>query len=49
MDIKILENLFQMTIERGNLWNRHDQIIHKRIIVDLGPSQECKSGVAEHD
>ena len=36
MDIKILENLFQVTIERGNLWNRQDQIIYKRIMVDLG-------------
>ena len=36
MDIKILENLFQVTIERGNLWNRQDQIIHKRIMVNLG-------------
>ena len=36
MDIKILENLFQVTIERGNLWKRQDQIIHKRIMVDLG-------------
>ena len=35
MDIKILNNLF-LTIERGNLWNRQDQIIHKRIMVDLG-------------
>ena len=32
MDIKIL----QVTIERGNLCNRHDQVIHKRIMVDLG-------------
>ena len=31
MDIKILENLFQVTIERGNLWNRQDQIIYKRL------------------
>ena len=36
MDIKILENLFQVTIERGNLWKRQDQIIYKRIKVDLG-------------
>ena len=36
MDIKILENLLQVTIERGNLCNRHNQIIHKRIMVDLG-------------
>ena len=36
MNIKILKNLFQVTIERGNLGNRQDQIIHKRIMVDLG-------------
>ena len=36
MDIKILENLFLVTIERGNLWKRQDQIIYKRIMVDLG-------------
>ena len=35
MDIKILENLLQMTIERRNLWKRQDQIIYKRIMVDL--------------
>ena len=44
MDIKILENLFQVTIERGNLCNRHSQIIHKRITVDLGL---LKSGKVE--
>ena len=44
MDIKILENLFQVTIERGNLYNRQDQIIHKRIMVDLGL---LKSGKVE--
>ena len=36
MYIKILENLLQVTIERGNLWNSQDQIIYKRIMVDLG-------------
>ena len=36
MDIKILEDLFQVMIERGNLWKRQDQIIYKRILVDLG-------------
>ena len=46
MDIKILENLFQVTLERGNLCNRQDQIIHKRIMVDLGL---LKSGAAEPD
>ena len=36
MDVKILENLFQVMIERGNLWNHQDQIIYKRIMVHLG-------------
>ena len=36
MDIKILENLLQVTIDRGNLSNRHHQVIQKRIMVDLG-------------
>ena len=44
MDIKILENLFLVTIERGNLWKRQDQIIYKRIMVDLGL---LKSGKVE--
>ena len=44
MDIKILENLFLVTIEQGNLWKRQDQIIHKRIMVDLGL---LKSGKVE--
>ena len=44
MDIKILENLFQVTIERGNLWNCQDQIVHKRIMVNLG---FLKSGKVE--
>ena len=48
MDIKILEDLLQVTIERGNLCNRHDQIIHKRIMVDLG-LLKWKSGASEHD
>ena len=36
MDIKILENLLQVTIDRGNLRTRHHQAIQKRIMVDLG-------------
>ena len=44
MDIKILEDLLQVTIDRGNLCNRHDQIMHKRIMVDLGL---LKSGKVE--
>ena len=44
MDIKILENLFLVKIERGNLWNRHHQVIQKRILVDLSL---LKSGKVE--
>ena len=44
MDIKILENLLQVTIDRGNLRNRHHQVIQKRIMVNLGL---LKSGKAE--
>ena len=44
MDIKILKDLFQLTIERDNLWKRQDQIIYKRILVDLGL---LKSGKVE--
>ena len=36
MDIKILENLLQVTIDRGNLRNRHHQVIQRRIMVNLG-------------
>ena len=36
--------LLQVTIERGNLCNRHNQIIQKRIMVDLGL---LKSGKVE--
>ena len=48
MDIKILKDLFQVTIERGNLCNRHNQIICKRIMGRSWSSQEWKSGAAEH-
>ena len=44
MDIKILKNMFQVTIERRNLWKRQDQTIYKRIMVDLGL---LKSGKVE--
>ena len=45
MDIKILENLLQVTIDRGNLRNRQDhQVIQKRIMVNLGL---LKSGKVE--
>ena len=44
MDIKILENLLQVTRDRGNLSNRDHQVIQKRIKVDLGL---LKSGKVE--
>ena len=44
MDIQILENLLQVTIDRGNLRMRHHQVIQKRIMVDLGL---LKSGKVE--
>ena len=44
MDIKILENLLKVTIDRGNLRIRHHQVIQKRIMVDLGL---LKSGEVE--
>ena len=44
MDIKILGNLLQVTIDRGNLIDRHQQVIQKRIMVDLGL---LKSGKVE--
>ena len=44
MDIMILENLLQVTIDRGNLRNRHHQVIQKRIMVNLGL---LKSGKVE--
>ena len=44
MDIKILENLLQVTIDRGNLRNRLHQVIQKRIMVNLGL---LKSGKVE--
>ena len=37
-----------MTIDRGNLRNRHHQVIQKRIMVDLGLLKSGK-GAAEHD
>ena len=49
MDIKILENLLQVTIDRGNLRNRHHQVIQKEDYGRSWSSQEWKSGAAEHD
>ena len=39
----------QVTVDRGNLRTRHHQVVQKRIMVDLGLSQEWKTGAAEHD
>ena len=44
MDIKFLENLLQVTIDRGNPLKRQDQTIHKRIMVYPGL---LKSGKVE--
>ena len=44
MYINILGNLLQVTIDRGSLRTRHNQIIQKRIVVDLGL---LKSGKVE--
>ena len=44
MDIKILGNLLQVTIDWGNLRDRHHQVIQKRIMVNLGL---LKSGKVE--
>ena len=44
MDIKILENLLQVTIDQGNLRKRHNQVIQKRIMVNIGL---LKSGKVE--
>ena len=41
--VQILKDMF-LTIERDNLWKRQDQIIYKRIMVDLGL---LKSGKVE--
>ena len=49
MHIKILGNLLQVTIDRGNLRNRHHQVIQKRIMVDLGLLKSGKVGAAAHD
>ena len=46
MDIKILEDLLQVTIDRGNLRNRHYQV---EDYDRSWSSQEWKSGAAAHD
>ena len=48
MDIKILENLLPVTIDQRNLRKRHNQVIQKRTMVNLG-LLEWKSGATEHD
>ena len=42
MDIKILGNLLRETIDQGNLRDRHQQVIQKRIMVNLGLLQSGK-------
>ena len=49
MDIKILENLLQVTIDRGNLRTRHHQVYSKEDYGQSWSSQEWKSGAAAHD
>ena len=49
MDIKILENLLQVTIDRGNLTDRHHQGFSKEDHGQSWSSQEWKSGAAAHD
>ena len=48
MDIKILEDMF-LTIERGNLWKRQDQIILQEDYGRSWSSQEWKRGAGERD
>ena len=45
MDIMILGNLLQVTIDWGNLSNRHHQVNQKRIMVDLGLLKSGKVGL----
>ena len=44
MDVKILENLLQVTIDRGNLRNGHHQNVQNRIVIVL---ELLKSDAAE--
>ena len=48
MDIKILENLLRVTIDRRNLRIRHHQVIQKEDYGRSWSSQEWKSGAAGH-
>ena len=43
------KDLFQLTIERGNLWKRQDQVIQQEDYGRSWSSQDWKSGAAEHD
>ena len=49
MDIKILENLLEVTIDRGNLRTRHLPGYSKEDYGRSWSSQEWKSGAVEHD
>ena len=49
MDIKILENLLQVTIDRGNLSNSSPPGYSKEDYGRSCSSQEWKSGAVEHD
>ena len=46
MDIKILENLFLVTIEQGNLWKRQDRImlLHRRIWMGIPEEGDIPDG-----
>ena len=48
-DFKILKDLFQLTIERGNLWKRQDLYYLQEDYGRYCYSQEWKSGAAEPD
>ena len=49
MDIKILENLLQVTIDLGNLWNSSPPDYTQEDYGQSWSSQAWKSGAAEHD
>ena len=49
MDIKILENLSQVTTERGNLWERQRSDYSHKDYGRSWSSQEWKSGAGERD
>ena len=49
MDVKILGNLWQETIDQGNLRDRHHRGYSKGDYGQSWSSQEWKSGAAAHD